>query len=121
MGPRYQVVMGSTPDPVPDLISLSQAGSRFDFEPPPKASEMQPSLSSHALKQLLKLARVLERLFFITLPALALARVRQGQPPVRPLWSWTRPRTRARGQVTTALFLFGFNLTGLASAWFWSN
>eukprot|EP01043_Picozoa_sp_COSAG02_P048655 COSAG02_NODE_4801_length_4960_cov_3.266406_8_plen_98_part_00 len=84
--------MGSTPDPVPDLISLSQAGSRFDFEPPPKASEMQPSLSSHALKQLLKLARVLERLFFfITLPALAPARVRQGQPPVRPLWSWLLP------------------------------
>jgi hypothetical protein len=45
MGPRYQVVMGSTPDPVPDLISLSQAGSRFDFELPPKASEMQPSQS----------------------------------------------------------------------------
>ena len=64
MGPRYQVVMGSTLDPVPDLISLSQAGSRFDFELPPKASEMQPSLSSHALKQLLKLAKVLERLFF---------------------------------------------------------
>ena len=51
MGPRYHVVMGSTPDPVPDLISLSQAGSRFDFELPPKASEMQPSLSSHALSQ----------------------------------------------------------------------
>ena len=68
---------GSTLDPVPDLISLSQAGSRFDFELPPKASEMQPSLSSHALKQLLKLAKVLERLFFITLPALAPARVRQ--------------------------------------------
>ena len=68
MGPRYHVVMGSTPDPVPDLISLSQAGSRFDFEPPPKASEMQPSLSSHALKQLLKLSRVLERLFFVTRP-----------------------------------------------------
>eukprot|EP01043_Picozoa_sp_COSAG02_P013773 COSAG02_NODE_557_length_20379_cov_6.688215_5_plen_68_part_00 len=44
MGPRYQVVMGSTPDPVPDLISLSQAGSRFDFELPPKASEMQVAL-----------------------------------------------------------------------------
>ena len=75
MGPRYQVVwyqvvMGSTPDPVPDLISLSQAGSRFDFELPPKASEMQPSLSSHALKQLLKLAKVLERLFFPTLHTL---------------------------------------------------
>ena len=60
MGPRYQVVMGSTcriPFPIL-IISLSQAGSRFDFEPPPKASEMQPSLSSHALKQLLKLANV---------------------------------------------------------------
>ena len=82
MGPRYHVVMGSTPDPVPDLISLSQAGSRFDFEPPPKASEMQPSLSSHALKQLLKLSRVLERLFFITLPALAPARVRHRAKPL---------------------------------------
>jgi hypothetical protein len=87
MGPRYQVVMASALDPVPDHISLSQAGRRFDFESPPKASGMQPSLSSHALKQLLKLSRVLERLFFVTLPAFAPARVRQGQPPVRPLWS----------------------------------
>ena len=64
---------------------------------------MQASLSSHALKRLLKLSRVLQRLFFVTLPAFAPARVRRGQPPVRPPLSWTRPRTRARGQEGQAL------------------
>ena len=64
---EYQVVMGSALDPAPDHISHSSSVCRFDSNRVGRLRCSKP-LSTHAHKQLLKLSRVLERLFFTRPP-----------------------------------------------------